>query len=356
MTLLFMAFALVLAIPAVALADDISNNLDTTIDATVEQTSVDAGSTKTVGFYVQPRNGDGENGCNFGGSGPQKLVVDVESDNPAVATVSPSELTFNSCGDTPSVTVTGVSAGTATISLSETSNNTGGSFNLAPATFSITVNQTQQATSLSVSANPTSAHYGDNVDLTATLTKTSDNSAISDKTVTFTDNGHSIGNAQTNASGQATLSRNDLSVGSHSIKASFAGDNDYLGSNAGPTNVNILAWTISGFHKPVDMGILNDAKGGATVPLKFNVFKGATELTNTSVVNTFTQKIVCAAGAGDAIEEYATGNTSLRYDGTPGADGQFIFNWKTPKSPGSCYRVTLETKDGTPIYADFRLK
>ena len=101
------------------------------------------------------------------------------------------------------------------------------------------------------------------------------------------------------------------------------------------------------------MGIYNDAKGGSTVPLKFEVFAGPTELTSTSVVDYFTQKISCAPGVGDAIEQYSTGNTELRYDTT---SGQFIFNWKTPKAPGSCYRVTLQTDDGSKIYADFRLK
>jgi hypothetical protein len=132
--------AVVLAIPAIALADDISNNLDGTIDATAETTSVNTGSTTTVGYFVQPRNGDGENGCNFGGPGTQQLIVNVASSNTAVATVSPSSLTFSSCGSTPSVTVTGVSPGTANITLSQVSNTTGsGTFNLTTATFSVTV-------------------------------------------------------------------------------------------------------------------------------------------------------------------------------------------------------------------------
>src|SRR5215208_2998517 len=137
-TLLFMTCALLLAIPAIALADDVANNLDTSIDATVETTSVNTGSTKNVGYLVQPRNApDPENGCNLQGS--ETLKVNVTSSDTAVATVSPSQLTFGSCGDTPSVTVTGVSPGTANITLTEVSNNTGGTFNLNTATFSVTV-------------------------------------------------------------------------------------------------------------------------------------------------------------------------------------------------------------------------
>jgi hypothetical protein len=136
-TLLFLTCAVLLAIPAIVLADNIGNNLDGSIDADVETTSVNTGSTKNVGYLVQPLGGDGKPGCNLTGS--TTLVVSVSSSNTSVATVSPSQLTFNSCGATPSVTVTGVSPGTANITLTQVSNNTGGTFDLNTATFSVTV-------------------------------------------------------------------------------------------------------------------------------------------------------------------------------------------------------------------------
>lgn len=151
--------------------------------------------------------------------------------------------------------------------------------------------------------------------------------------------------------GPCTVSGYGTTVGSHTVKAS-ATDNADNNATASST-YTVLGWTLLGFKSPVDMGIYNDAKGGSTVPLKFEVFAGPTELTSTSVVDYFTQKVNCASGEGDAIEQYSTGNTELRYDTT---SGQFIFNWKTPKAPGSCYRVTLQTDDGSQIYADFRLK
>ncbi len=40
---------------------------------------------------------------------------------------------------------------------------------------------------------------------------------------------------------------------------------------------------MKGFYAPVDVnGVLNTVKGGSTVPLKFEVFAGSTELTDTS--------------------------------------------------------------------------
>lgn len=44
---------------------------------------------------------------------------------------------------------------------------------------------------------------------------------------------------------------------------------------------------------------------------------------------------------------------SLRYDTT---GRQFIFNWQTPKQAGACYRITVETQDGSKIYSDFQLR
>jgi hypothetical protein len=143
-------------------------------------------------------------------------------------------------------------------------------------------------------------------------------------------------------------------VGNHILTAT-ATDNAGNQSTA-QRSYTVLAWTLSGYYQPVDMGIWNTVKGGSTVPLKFEVFAGPTELTSTSVVKSFTTKSVTCPGASaptDEIEFVTTGGTNLRYDSTA---GQFIQNWQTPKKPGSCHTVTMETQDGTKISANFILK
>ena len=144
-------------------------------------------------------------------------------------------------------------------------------------------------------------------------------------------------------------------LGTHTLSATAT-------DNAGRTGTatetyTVLAWTPKGFYQPVDMGsaVVNTVKGGSTVPLKFEVFAGSTELTSTSVVKSFMQtKVACETGASaDEIEVTSTGGTSLRYDAT---GGQFVQNWQTPKAPGSCYRVTMTTQDGSTIQANFKLK
>ncbi|HEU4667244.1 MAG TPA: PxKF domain-containing protein [Arthrobacter sp.] len=117
----------------------------------------------------------------------------------------------------------------------------------------------------------------------------------------------------------------------------------------------VMAWTLKGFYQPIDMGgVLNTVKGGSTVPAKFEIFAGDRELTDLSAVSSLkAAPIQCSLQTVDDIELTATGNTSLRYDAIA---GQYIYNWKTPASPGSCYKLTMTAKDGTSISANFKLK
>ena len=154
--------------------------------------------------------------------------------------------------------------------------------------------------------------------------------------------------------GTCSVSGYSTAVGSHTVSASATD----LAGNVASTSASytVLAWALYGFYQPVDMnGVYNTVKGGSTVPLKFEIFAGSTELTDTAYVASLaTTQVTCTAGAHvDAIETTATGGTVLRYDMT---GGQFIYNWQTPKKPGNCYRVTMTTLDGSSLSALFKLK
>jgi parallel beta-helix repeat protein len=143
-------------------------------------------------------------------------------------------------------------------------------------------------------------------------------------------------------------------VGEHIVGLRVADDKG--ASNTDTAIVTVLPWTLKGFYQPVDInGIYNIVKGGSTVPFKFEIFAGTTELTDVADVKSFTYaETTCNANAvTDEVELTVTGGTSLRYDT---ASGQFIYNWKTPKMPGKCYRVTLITLDGSSLVAYFKLK
>src|SRR5918996_2034853 len=117
-----------------AAADDITNNVPGTVKVMALNEGGPTGSTELT---VVPQNGDGKNGCNLTGS--TTLVVSVASSNTSVATVSPTSLTFGSCDDVKTVTVTPHSEGSANVALTQTSNTTGGSFNFGPAAFRVDV-------------------------------------------------------------------------------------------------------------------------------------------------------------------------------------------------------------------------
>lgn len=152
---------------------------------------------------------------------------------------------------------------------------------------------------------------------------------------------------------------NSTAAGTHTVQATAT---DNAGNSATSSSIiyTVRDLTLNGFYQPVNMGsVLNTVKGGSTVPLKFEVFAGSTELSATSIVKSFkTWSIACdGSSPTDEVEITSTGGTSLRYDATA---GQFVQNWATPKSPGACIRVTLTLNPGAPhgqvISADFKLR
>jgi hypothetical protein len=155
--------------------------------------------------------------------------------------------------------------------------------------------------------------------------------------------------------GSCSVNGYSTAVGSHTLTASAT---DKAGNSASASaTYTVLPWSLAGFYPPVDMnGVYNLVRSGSPVPLKFEVFAGPTELSDTSVVQSLTSALVaCPAGTGDAPGKTASAGdgTPLRYDK---ATGQFIYNWQTPRQPGACYRVTMMTRDGSSLVAFFRLR
>lgn len=113
----------------------------------------------------------------------------------------------------------------------------------------------------------------------------------------------------------------------------------------------------SGFYQPIDMNdVVNTVRRGSVVPVKFEIFgANSVEIVDTSAIKaiTFKGSSDCTASAAtDTIETLAASPTVLRYDA--GA-GQFIYNWKTPTTPG-CYSLTMTTTDAQSISAIFRIR
>lgn len=158
--------------------------------------------------------------------------------------------------------------------------------------------------------------------------------------------------------GECTVSGYSDAIGTHALKASAT---DKAGNTGNSTVVTYTVehWSTRGFFSPVNMGstgstVWNTVKGGSTVPLKFELFAGSTELTDTNLITGFAvKKVACDTSAPtDDIEFTTTGGTSLRYDTTA---GQFVQNWKTPTGSG-CYVATMTANDGSTIAASFKTR
>ena len=152
-----------------------------------------------------------------------------------------------------------------------------------------------------------------------------------------------------------TVTGHGSTVGTHTMTATAV---DNAGNReTSSRSYSVLAWTARGFYSPVDMnGVVNTVKAGSTVPLKFEVFAGSTELTDVAIVSEIkVSKItVPTATPTDEIEITATGGTSLRYDSI---GGQFIYNWSTKGlTAGQCYQITLKLQDGSTIVAYFKMR
>lgn len=133
-----LAVILAMLLTSFALADDISNNLDTSVDSVAEVMPLVVGDADgTTNLYLIERNGDGKNGCNLIGS--TVLTLSVASSDTSVATVSPASVSFTSCGALQGLTIHAVASGSANILIAQTTNTTTGTFNLAPAQFSVNV-------------------------------------------------------------------------------------------------------------------------------------------------------------------------------------------------------------------------
>lgn len=199
---------------------------------------------------------------------------------------------------------------------------------------------------------PPDANAGPNQIVYAGMTVTLDASASSDPDGGLLTYAWDLDNdGEYDDANDVTATASFTQVGEHTIGLRVTDEGGL--SDTDTTIVTVLPWLLKGFYQPVDMnGIYNLVKGGSTVPLKFEIFAGSTELTDITFVTslTYAQTSCNVSAATDEIELTTTGNTSLRYEG-----GQFIYNWKTPKTTG-CYRVTLTTDDGSALVAYFKLK
>jgi hypothetical protein len=108
-----------------------------------------------------------------------------------------------------------------------------------------------------------------------------------------------------------------------------------------------LHYNFGGFLQPIDTNVVNSANAGQTIPVKWRLTDAngvpISDPSSFVSVTSFATPGGCG-GSADAIETYAASTAAgLQYLG----DGNWQFNWKTPKTyAGQCRTLSLNLKDG----------
>ncbi|MGH3477788.1 MAG: PxKF domain-containing protein, partial [Nocardioidaceae bacterium] len=116
-----------------------------------------------------------------------------------------------------------------------------------------------------------------------------------------------------------------------------------------------VLYGFTGFQAPVDNGVLNVAKAGTAIPLKWRLTDHAgNPVLDLASVRITSAGHTCDGGAPeDAIEEVAPGASGLQNLG----DGNYQINWKSPKTyAGTCRTLQLDLGEGQMRTAEFRFK
>jgi hypothetical protein len=156
----------------------------------------------------------------------------------------------------------------------------------------------------------------------------------------------------------STAATSSSPMGSYSVTPGGLTSTNYTIQFVAGTLDITAGYRIVGFTSPVDMTTAggapywNSIKGGQTVPLKFKAYRITsagtlgTEITTTVPLSIVVKTLsTCNGGVVDGeILPDTTGGTSFRY-----SDGQFIFNWATPKQANKCYRVYVHSEDGSDL-------
>ena len=136
----------------------------------------------------------------------------------------------------------------------------------------------------------------------------------------------------------------------------FFPNTDQLDGNANGIG-DACEFSFTGFFSPVDNPpAVNTGRTGRAYPVKFRITNLSGPVTTVqAVLSIRSVRVRCGTLSGDAtdaLETTAAGASALRYDTT---SNQFVYNWKTPDTPG-CYELRVSLADGTTVAtANFNL-
>jgi hypothetical protein len=203
-------------------------------------------------------------------------------------------------------------------------------------------------TSLSVDAIEIIYHQP-SATLSATLTQTSDGSAISGKTIRFELNGNPVGTGVTDTNGTATyvLDTSSLSVGDYTIDAFFDEEACAFLASSGSASLCVSYGSVT-FRPPIDPTGPALFRSVKTIPVKV-------------VITDFYGLVVSDAQANVFFAKYTSNTTTdveapadplANTNGDNGnmmrfTDGQYIFNWNTTGLTDGKYRIHVVLGEGS---------
>ena len=155
----------------------------------------------------------------------------------------------------------------------------------------------QDGTTTGLAVSPTSINYGQAVSMQATVTANDGGAGTPSGTISFMDGSNFLGSSAVDNTGHASFSTLGLSVGSHSITASFSGTTGWLASGSSATVVSVTDGTstaVSGSPNPGTFGssvtftaAVSASDSSAGMPVGSVTFMdGATSLGNATVDGT----------------------------------------------------------------------
>jgi hypothetical protein len=348
LSLLFVAFAALLAIPAVALASAVDTAV---VDVNVPAKSVTLapGGSENISINMRVTGQQAGtatfkvytnwtlSGGTFTGSDPQQFTV-----NPRNAQDS-----ANTYSTTGTVSVAnGQADGTFTLQVDAfgitNTNQTGAKLNAGTAdSYTVTVETPQNV---------------DTTRPTITLTTPPDNATyIKNEAVnanySCADEAGGSGLASCVGSVDDGDPINTSIVGKHTFTVNAA---DNAGNTAQVEHTYFVHYAFAGFFQPVDnLQTLNSVKAGSAVPVKFSL-SGDQGLGIIASGYPASIEVACDAAPTDAIEQTVTaGGSSLSYNSV---SDQYNYVWKTEKGwAGKCRQFVLKLDDGTYHQANFKL-
>lgn len=307
-----------LAMSGIASADVVVNSLDNTIDNAKEQLALTVGgSASSTQITVNATQDSRESSAVCNVSDTAQLVVNIESDKPDVATVSPSTLTFSACGAPQQVTVTPGKAGVANVDLTKASTSTaGGAFELFTARFQAVV------------STPTTAPPPANTKPSVTVTGATDEATYeigSEPTPSC-----SVTDAEDGPSTHPAVVTGTLSHGLGELTATC--DHTDQGSPALAADTVSVTYSIVDTNAPAIVGSLSPAANAAGWH-------------NTAVAVSFE----CADDGGSGIKSCA-GDTTLTGDGAGQSVTGTATDWADNTSSATVGPVDIDTTD--PVIVD----